>query len=93
MSETYTLIANARDRQTPCCKQSIRVKIKEPGIQSRTCPLCKTTNYFRLTESDNVRWKGLLRMQWISEEEALHEMETATDGAEFAHDVEIARPA
>lgn len=67
---SWKVINSKRDRETPCCRQPVRVKIKEPGVQSRPCPLCKKTNYFVLEESDQERWKGMLFMRWVDEAEA-----------------------
>ena len=82
--QEYRIVSSGERRQTPCCRQSIRVKIVEPGVQSRRCALCHQVNWFQLTESDNLRWKGLLKLEWITAEEAAEILEDATDGDEFS---------
>jgi hypothetical protein len=66
----WKVINNKRQRETPCCYQPVRVKIKEPGVQSRRCELCHAENWFVLEESPDERWKGMLFMRWISAAEA-----------------------
>lgn len=67
-----------RHRETPCCRQPVRVKIIEPGVQERKCPLCHTVNYFTLEPSTDPRWKGVLFMRWIGEDEA-HDIRAAVE--------------
>lgn len=50
-------------RETPCCQQSVRVKVIEPGVQVRTCPLCHVDNWFILEEMSGV--DKVLKMRWI----------------------------
>lgn len=66
----YRVVNSKRHRETPCCRQPVRVKIKEPGVQSRPCPLCHAVNYFVLEGSADPKWEGSLFMRWISADEA-----------------------
>lgn len=66
----YRVSNSKRHRETPCCRQPVRVKIKEPGVQERKCELCKQTNYFVLEESPDPKWHGILFMRWIDADEA-----------------------
>lgn len=46
----------------------MRVKIAEPGVQSRRCELCHRVNYFILESI--ARFPGTLWLRWITEHEA-----------------------
>lgn len=64
-------------RETPCCRQQVRVKIVEPGYYSRICPLCKGHNVFVLEKVSLTGMDGLLRMRWLTdgEMEAMYQNE------------------
>ena len=53
--------------ETPCCHQSVRVKIVEPGVQTRKCDLCKTVNHFTLEPSQ--MFPDRLRLRWLTDSE------------------------
>lgn len=74
-------------RELPCCKTPIRVKIIEPGLQSRKCELCKTVNYFMLEELMIV--PGVLKLRWVSEAEAERYLKAVVTDEQLAHDVEL----
>ena len=65
-------------RETPCCRQQVRVKVVEPGYQDRYCPLCKTTSTFVLEEIGSL--PGTLRLRWLTGGEVarMHEWEPET---------------
>lgn len=50
--------------ETPCCRQTVRVKTVEPGPQLRRCPICKAYNWFVL-EPSTVVLDGL-RFRWMT---------------------------
>ena len=51
-------------RETPCCAQQVRVKIVQPGLQTRRCELCHQLNTFVLEELSAI--PGTLRLRWLS---------------------------
>ena len=61
--------------ETPCCYQSVRVKIVEPGPQMRKCPLCKTENWFVLEPTQMFPDKLKLRWMTDGQVEAMQEAE------------------
>lgn len=67
--QQYRVVTSGQQRQTPCCRQRVVVKIAMPGVQRRVCQLCKQENWFELSESPNPRWRGLLKMRWLTEAE------------------------
>lgn len=66
--------------ETPCCGQSVRVKIVEPGPQVRKCSLCKQVNTFVL-EPMSVGGLNKLRLRWLTdtEVEVLNQVEGDLD--------------
>ena len=54
-------------RETPCCRQQVRVKVVEVGYQYRRCPLCRQLNVFVLEEM--ARRPGTLRFRWLTDSE------------------------
>ncbi len=56
-------------RQLPCHPSvRVRVKVLEPGVQSRRCDRCDAWRYFIL-EPMTGKMEGTLRLRWLSEEE------------------------
>lgn len=50
------------------CHPSIKVRIKvlEPGVQSRWCDRCGEWRYFTLEPVNDARFQDTLRMRWLS---------------------------
>ena len=67
MSDGNWALMKAR-KESPCCRQQVRVKIVEPGVQARKCDLCKTVNYFTL--EPNTIIPDRLRFRWLTDSEA-----------------------
>ena len=85
----WKVVNSKRDRETPCCHQPVRVKIKEPGVQERKCELCHTVNYFVLEESDQDRWAGMLFMRWINQDEARRIEAGMASGDELTNELDL----
>ena len=63
MSDRWTMFKATKE--TPCCHQSVRVKIVEPGIQNRKCQLCGEVNVFTLEPIGTNK----LRLRWLTDDE------------------------
>lgn len=63
-------------RHLPCHPAVlVRVKVLEPGVQSRWCDRCQTWRYFALEELVPGTWR--LRLRWLTDQEAEdHERQT-----------------
>jgi hypothetical protein len=48
----------------------VRVKVLEPGIQSRWCDRCQTFRYFILETMDDPRFPDVLKLRWLTANEA-----------------------
>ena len=65
----YRLLHDTQ-RQLPCCAVvRVRVKIIEPGVQSRWCEVCRVWRFFRLSEV--VSMPGLLKLHWLTDSEVV----------------------
>ena len=64
-ADTYRILK--AKKETPCCHQQVRVKIVEPGVQVRKCPLCKEISHFAL-EPTSIDPR-LLRLRWMGDDE------------------------
>lgn len=54
----------------------VRVKVIEPGIQSRWCDRCGTYRYFSLDPVTDARLAGALRLRWLTSTEVAAYLET-----------------
>lgn len=72
-------------RELPCCKTPIRVKIVEPGLQSRVCGYHHSTHYFRLEEMRMM--PGTLRLRWVTTDEASDYLITQQMDPSMAHGI------
>lgn len=72
VSDWQILKDNRRQLQChPAIK--VRVKVLEPGVQSRWCDRCQTYRYFILEQVTDPRFQwgeGVLRLRWMTAEEA-----------------------
>jgi hypothetical protein len=67
-------------RQLPCHPATpVRVKVLEPGIQSRWCDRCGTYRYFMLEAMNDDRFPSTLRLRWLSVEEAERYVNSQTE--------------
>lgn len=70
-------------RQLPCHKSvKVRIKVVEPGIQSRWCDRCETWVYFVLEPMTDPRFKDVLKLRWLTPVEAA-EHEASIDNEEL----------
>jgi hypothetical protein len=72
------IVKQDANRQLPChASVKVRVKVVEPGIQSRWCDRCGEWRYFTLEEMQMI--PGTLRFRWLSDGEA-EDHERQADG-------------
>lgn len=68
---TWKLIKD-NQRHLPCHPSvAVRVKVLEPGIQSRWCDRCQTWQYFDLQPMTDERFPDTLRLRWLTKEEVM----------------------
>lgn len=70
---------------TPCCQQSVRVKIVEPGPQVRKCQLCKAENWFVLEPA--LLSTDRLKLRWLTDDEVERMVEAEREGIADGLDV------
>lgn len=67
---TWRLVKD-NQRQLKCHPSiKVRVKVLEPGIQSRWCERCQDWRYFVLESVPDERFANCLRLRWLTTLEA-----------------------
>lgn len=61
-------VAKSNNRALPCHPTVlVRVKVLEPGVQTRWCGRCEEWRYFNLYPAPKV--EGILKLHWMTDSE------------------------